>query len=251
MFVTASIPQYRIKEFTQFIRNTLLIVNQHNPAELKVKAQYQELSEICQQLERAYQLTDNSQLSQQLTTLDERRDRAIICLRTLSEGYTRHHKKAQRDAGEQLLECIDTYGSRLYALNYSAETATLKQLLSELQTRPEYQQAVETLQITDVVNEMKQANQAFEKLFVQRLEESIQSVRISNRELMRGATEVYRQLLKHLEAHAILTPSDKYALLVDHLNENIEHFNELIARRKSSPVPELPTVSDTEEATTE
>lgn len=248
MFVAALVFNYRIKEFTQFIRNTLMIVNQHNPTELKVKTQYQELNGLCQQLEKAYELTDNSQLSLQLTQLDERRDQAIICLRTLSEGYVRHPKTAQQEAGKQLLACINRYGNRLYALNYSAETATLKQLLSELQTRPEYQQAIETLQLTDVVNEMKQANQAFEQLFVQRIEETVQSDGLSNRELMRQATEAYRTLLKHLEAHATLTPSNEYQLLIDHLNGNITHFNEIVERRKSTPTSELVTASDSETA---
>ncbi|MEM9671480.1 MAG: DUF6261 family protein [Cyclobacteriaceae bacterium] len=248
MFVTALVFNYRIKEFTQFIRNILIIVNQHNPTELKVKAQYQELDGLCQQLERAYGLTDTSQLSLQLTQLDERRDQAIICLRTLSEGYARHPKTAQQEAGKQLLACINRYGNRLYALNYSAETATLKQLLGELQNRPECQQAVATLQMEVVVNEMKLANQEFEKLFVQRLEESIQSEGASNRELMRQATEAYRKLLKHVEAHATLNPSNEYQLLIDHLNENTEHFNELVERRKSTPTSELVTASDTENA---
>ena len=251
MFVTASIPFYRIKEFTQFIRNTLIIVNQHGPEQLKVKAQYQELNRLCQQLEKAYEQTNNSQLSAQLTELDNRRDQAIICLRTLSEGYIRYPKTAQQEAGKQLLACINSYGNRLYDLNYSAETATLKQLLGELQTRPEYQQAVATLQLEVVVNEMKQANQAFEQLFVQRLEEGIQSGGLSNRELMRQATDAYRELLKHLEAHATLTPSNEYTLLIDHLNENTEHFNEVVERRKSSPASDLITASDTEEAATE
>ncbi len=241
MFTTAAISFYRTKEFTQFIRNTLIIVNQHNPTELKVKGQYQELNGLCQQLEKAYELTDNSQLSLQLTQLDERRDRAIICLRTLSEGYTRYPKAAQREAAEQLLACINRYGNRLYALNYSAETATLKQLLSELQTRPEYQQAIETLQLTDVVNEMKQANQAFEQLFVQRLEETSQSEGPSNRELMRQATEAYRKLLKHIEAHTTLNPSNAYLLLIDHMNENTTHFNEMVERRKNASASELIT----------
>jgi ribosomal protein L20 len=251
MFVAASIPFYRNKEFTQFIRNTLMIVHQQGPEQLKVKAQYQLLNQLCQQLEKAYEQVDNSQLSQQLIELDNRRDQAIVCLRALSEGYLNHPKSTHREAGEQLLACINRYGSRLYALNYTEETATLKQLLGELQTRPECQQATETLQLADVVNEMKQANQAFEKLFIQRIEESVQSEGLSNRELMRKTTDAYRQLLKHLEAHATLTPSNEYQLLADLLNENTSYFNEVVERRKSISTPELVTASDTEETAAE
>ena len=120
-------------------------------------------------------------------------------------------------------------------------------MLSELQTRPECQQAVQTLHLADVVNGMKQANQAFEQLSVQRLEENMRSGGVSNRELMRQTTDAYHQLLKHLEAHATLSPSPEYTLLIDHLSENTEHFNEVVERRKSAPASELISASYTEE----
>ncbi|MGB3587014.1 MAG: DUF6261 family protein [Tunicatimonas sp.] len=248
MFVAASIFNYRIKEFTQFIRNTLMIVNQHNPTELKVKTQYQDLNRLCQQLEKAYEQLDNSHLSLQLTELDNQRDQAVICLRALSEGYTRHPKTTHQEAAAQLLTCIDRYGNRLYALNYTEETATLKQLISELQTRPECVQAVQTLKLEVVVNEMKQANQAFEKLFIQRIEENVQLEGPTNRELTRQAATAYRELLKHLQAHATLNPSNEYRLLTDLLNENTSHFNEVVARRRNNSGSELITASDTKAA---
>ena len=37
MTITPFITRYRIKEFIQFVRNSLMIVSQHNPDQLKVK----------------------------------------------------------------------------------------------------------------------------------------------------------------------------------------------------------------------
>ena len=232
-----------------------MIVSQHGPDQLKVKAQYQGLHQLYQQLENSLQQANTRSLTPQLTQLDAQRDQAIICLRMISEGYTRHPKATQRKAGQLLLACMGRYGNRLYDLNYSAETATLKQLLRDLQTDSECTSAIQALHLEEVVSEMKRANQEFEKLFIQRLEESSQVEVQSTRELIQKITEAYRTLLKHLEAHAILTPSSDYKLLIDHLNENITHFNEMINRRKSSSDteivaydPQSPLASDSERA---
>nr|WKN40252.1 DUF6261 family protein [Tunicatimonas sp. TK19036] len=246
MLISAHVFNYRTKEFMQFIRNTLMIVSQHGPEALQVKAQYQQLNQLYQQMEVSYQQAGTHNLTPQLIQLDEQRDQAIICLRTISEGYTRYPKATQREAGQQVLACIDRYGNRLYSLNYSAETATLKQLLHELQTKPECISALQALHLEDVVKEMKRANQEFEKLFIQRLEEASQAEVQSTREQMRQTTDAYRTLLRHLEAHATLTPSNEYQLLIDHLNENINHFNEMITRRKNNPETTPVAPEDTE-----
>ena len=234
MITTAYLFRYRIKEFTQFIRNTLMIVGQHGPEQLQVKPQYQALNKLYQQLERAY-LPDNvNALSTQLAQLDAARDQAIVCLRMLSDGYSRHPFPTFSEAGQILLATIDKYGSRLYDLNYSAETAVLKKLVYDLQNTTNGVQAVQTLQLEDVVSEIKRVNQEFERQFVRQLEAASQIEGPSVRELVQRTAEAYRTLVKFVEAHATLTPSPEYTLFSHHLNENIEHFNQIVSRRKPS-----------------
>ena len=234
MFTTAYLFRYRIKEFIQFMRNALIIVRQHGPEQLRVKAQYQALSKLYQQLETAYRQTDDNTLTRELAELDTARDRAVVCLRMLSEGYTRHPSAAQREAGQQLLECIDKYGSRLYDLNYSAETTALKKVILDLQNDPACAAALQQLQLEAVVAEIKRANQEFERQFVRYLEESGQTSGPRVRDLVQQTAGAYRTLVEHVGAHALLTPSAAYTLFSHHLNENVEHFNQLVSRRKQA-----------------
>ena len=234
MITTAYLFRYRIKEFVQFIRNTLMIVGQHSPDKLQIKPQYQALNKLHQQLEMAYLPHNTSAMNAQLAQLDATRDRAIVCLRMLSDGYSRHPSPALSEAGQLLLATIDKYGSRLYDLNYSAETAALKKLVYDLQQTPDGVQAVQTLQLEDVVSEIKRVNQEFERQFVRHLEAASQDEGPSVRELVQRTAEAYRTLLKFVEAHATLTPSSEYTLFAHHLNENIEHFNQIVDRRRPS-----------------
>ncbi len=234
MITTAYLFRYRIKEFIQFMRNALMIVSQHGPDQLRVKAQYQALNKLYQQLERAYKQNTDNALTQELSQLDTARDQAIVCLRMLSEGHTRHPNRAHREAGQQVLDCIDKYGSRLYDLNYSAETTALKKVVQDLQADPTCAAAVQQLHLEAVVAEIKRTNQEFERQFVRHLEASGQTGEPRVRELVQQTADAYRTLVEHVGAHALLTPSAEYTLFSHHLNENVEHFNQIVERRKQA-----------------
>lgn len=243
MIATANIFNYRIKEFLQFMRNALMIASQHGPDKLQVKAQYQALNKLYQQLERTYKQNDEDALNQELTQLDAARDQAIVCLRMLSEGYTRHHSDAHRRAGQRVLDCIDKYGSRLYNLNHSAETATLKKIVHDLQADPASTKALQLLNLEATVAEIKRTNQDFERKFVRQLEAASQAEGRRVRDLVQHTADAYRTLVDHVQARALLSPSAEYTLFGHHFSENVEHFNQIVARRKQTA--EAPT----EEAT--
>ena len=232
MINSALLSKYRIKEFIQFISNILLIVKQHGPDKLKVKALYMVLLQNHESLQKAYKQEANNEITSQLARLDEQRDQAIICLRQVCDGYTHHPNKKLKAAGEKIVACIDKYGSKLYHLNYSAETAALKKLAHDLQTNPECINALQAMHMEDVVNEMNTANVKFEKLFVDRLGEFSQDETKSTRALIQLTTDAYKTLMQHVDAHTTLAPSEEYTSLANHINENIEHFNQVVARRK-------------------
>lgn len=238
MITTAQLFNYRIKEFLQFVHNALMIVNQHSPDKLRVKAQYQALNKLYRQLERAYKQNTDQTLTQELRRLDAARDQAVVCLRMISEGYTRHHRAAHRLAGQQILDCIDKYGARLYNLNHNAETVALKKIVADLRADPTGPEALQLLHLEDTVDEMQQANQEFERQFVRHLQLAKLAEGPRMRDLVKQTAEAYRTLVEHVAAHALLSPSSEYTLFGHHFNENVEHFNQIVARRR--PTPEAP-----------
>ncbi|MGB3585472.1 MAG: DUF6261 family protein, partial [Tunicatimonas sp.] len=70
------------------------------------------------------------------------------------------------------------------------------------------------------------------------LEETSKEETQSTRELVQSTSEAYRTLVKHIEAHSTLTPSAEYTLFINHLNENIEHFNQIVERRRLDNIGE-------------
>ncbi|MGD1892179.1 MAG: DUF6261 family protein [Cyclobacteriaceae bacterium] len=246
MIKAASFKNYRIQEFIQFISNTLKIVQRHDPAKLKIEAWVSELTQQHGQLEAAFKQDTFSDITPQLTQLDDERDQAIVCLRKLSEGYTYYPDETLSAAGKKVMECIDKYGNKLYSLNYGAETATLKNLARDLQTDAECVAALKALRLEALVQQMNATNLKFEDLFIERLEESVQYDGKTTKELTQLTTEAYRILVQYISAHALLTPSDKYSSLINLINENIEHYNQLVERRKSSSEAEADTTAESE-----
>ncbi len=251
MIKSASFKNYWIKEFIQFIHNTLMIVSKHNPEKLKLKALHNTLSQHYQELDRLYKQDNSSDITPKLTRLDEQRDQAIICLHSISKGYARHFDEKKAAAGKKLTNCINKHGNRLYHLNYSAETAALDKLIHDLQTNTECVAALQELQLTDLVDIMQQTNTEFDTLFVQRLEQFSLVESVSGTKLMQLTTEAYRTLVQHIEAHAMITPSVGYTLLIKHLNENISHFNKVATRRRSAGEPQEANTEATDEELTE
>ena len=231
MIKSALLKTYRIKEFLQFIGNVLMIVNQHHPDKLKLKTLCHALSLPYEKLQESYKQNPVGDITPQLASLDERRDRAVICLHKVSKGYAHHEDEKKVAASKLITACMAKYGSKLYQLNYSAETATLKNLIRDLQTNAACMAALQELHLAEVVEVMHQANTEFEALFVQRLEQAGQQD--NSKELMQLVANAYRTLVQHIEAHATLNPSQGYTLLIKHMNQNISHFNKVATRRRT------------------
>ena len=232
MINTPLFKNYRIQEFIQFITNILIIVQRHDAARLKIEEVVSTLSQHHEMLKAAYKKDTLSKVTPQLAQLDAVRDQAIVCLRQVCEGYINYPDEKLSAAGKKIVKCIDKYGTRLYKLNYGAETAALKNLVYDLQTDAGCIQALKALHMEALVQQMHTTNLKFEDLFIERLEEYSEYKGKTTRELTQLTMEAYRTLVQYIEANALLAPSQKYTSLIKHLNENINHYNLVVEKRK-------------------
>jgi len=234
MINTAFLTVYRLQEVIQFMKNVRIILKKFDLEKLKLKELFGSFEEKFELLNRAYGTGSTSELTPQLKELDIRRDQAIICLRMMADAFTHHFEENLRDQGRRILNCIDNYGTKLYSLNYSAETAVLNKLYEDFTTTDENSKAIKELKLDAVLQEMNEANQLFEQLFVTRLEETSQDNFRPAKELNKEVIEIYKEMVKLIDAYATIANNKNYGTIIDHLNENIEHFNNIVERRKST-----------------
>ncbi|NJM16270.1 MAG: hypothetical protein HC896_13635 [Bacteroidales bacterium] len=233
MIKHALIFNFRVKEFLQFIANVLMIVEKHVAAKLNLQKVHGELEAVHLKLEAFYKEEKKSDISAALSLLDARRDEAQKCIFGVADSFKFHSNEEKRNAARLILETINKYGQRLYALNYAAETAVLKNLSKDF-NEPGCDAALKLLGIDDSRDEMQEANTAFARLFVERLQEISEKTEDTISGLRQNATQAYELLVKHANAHAILEPSEHHTKFINHFNENIDHFNAIVEQRKKA-----------------
>ena len=93
---------------------------------------------------------------------------------------------------------------------------------------------MDILQLSDWAEELKRANDQFNKAYLARVEEKSQTVQTSTTlELRQTAINSYRDLCKNIEARATLS-TGVYDGLINQLNVLTTKYNQLVDSRKSA-----------------
>lgn len=230
---------YRQSESLQFFEDVATLCNKNNVDKLKIGNQSQQLILINQKLQASFKPDLHSQITEQLSELDQRRDNAVICLRKIADGFINHYDAQKQKAGKTIVQVIDKYGSSLSRMNFQAETSTLTNLGRELISKPELSQAVEEITLTGVVEEMIASNNLFNEKYLLRVQETAANNDEVTSKFILEAVAAYRELTDHIEAHSTLTPSKEYLSLISELNELVNRYNTTVNQRINKPETSL------------
>ena len=234
--------EFRSNEFIQFGNNVVSICDESNPQKLKIQEPLEKLRASLTDLEDIYKISQASAITSKLTELDDRRDNAIIFLRKLGDTFTNHFDEAKQNAGQKLVEVIDKYGTPIYKQNYQAETGSLKNLINELETSSEYREILDLLGGTEMLNEMKTANELFDEKYLLRNSQEVGKDDESFSKRRLEAKNNYRDLVQHIEAWATVTPTDGYTNLIDRFNDLIDRYNKVVKHRSSKETSQEDTL---------
>jgi len=231
MINSVNFKSFRKSESVQFFNDIVTLCTESNPKALNIEAQLSTLNESVNSLNSNFATDRSSEITSDLISLDQRRDKAIICLRMLTEGYINHFDSAKSESAKQLLQAIDKYGSSIARMNYQAETSTLDSLGDELQNDASAVNLVSQLGLGDLVGEMIEANNAFNTRYLDRVKEEAGESELAMGELVKKSVAAYRLLTAHIEAHSTLNPSAELSTLVDRINELTERYNLTVQRK--------------------
>ena len=222
MIGTIYIRMLRMNEFIQFLKNVISICRNNDPAMLKINSRLMPLEESVNSLEDVYKKERGSDLTREITELDDRRDQAFSSFTYIVKGFTFHFEDKKSEAAEKISRVIENYGSSISRQNYQAETATLSNLVNDLESDADVAVAVNTLDLQPLIDEIKSANTLFDKKYLARINEKVEKSEESSVEVRKEAELRYRGLIDLIEAWIEISGPDKYQKLVDLLNELIE-----------------------------
>lgn len=234
MIYSVNFSLFRTSESVQFFNDLVQLCLSNNPESLNIQKPYRQLEQIANSLNAGFKNEKGSDITTELSNLDARRDNAITCLRTITEGFTNHFEPSKQMSAKLLLNTIDKYGKSISRLNYQAETSTISNLAVELQSVNSVKEWVNTLGLDDVVADMLEANNAFNERFLARIREEAEKEQVALGEKIKEAVGTYRVLTAHIEAHATLNPSEELTALMKQLNELIDGYNLLVNQRSNN-----------------
>lgn len=234
MFITILLAKFRNSEFIQFVKNALEIISSKDPEILKVKAQFDPANAVFLKLYNIFKKGRGSDITEELRELDERRDNAYYGITKILDGYTHHCDEDMRDHARLLIESIELYGSSLARLNYQSETSTLESLVKTWERDPRMAEAIEKLNLSAWVTEMKEANTLFNKRFMDRVREQAHNPNETVASLREETKDQVTILLKHLEAYATVSEDPVYDAVIKEINTLAEAYNQTVQDRLTS-----------------
>ena len=235
MINAIELAKLRHGEFLQFVTNFSELVENNNPSELNVLKQHNDFKVAISIFEPLFKKERVNAITQQLILLDERRDKAFTGVNAVINGYLYHFDAAIAHAAKLLADSLQIFGSGIVRQNYTAESATIRKIVTNWESKPALIEALVLLGLINWKDELKLANQTFDLKYLERIDDIGNEASDRLKEKRVETMVVYYELKKHLDANAVLHNTPAYEKTISKLNVLIEMNNNLLNGRLKDP----------------
>jgi hypothetical protein len=231
----------RNDEYFQFMKNTVSLVNANDPVVLNVVTQNNALNTKLTEFDALFKKSTASDLTQEITNLDARRDNALVGINSVINGYLYHFTPGLVQAANKLNDNLKLYGTKIISQNYQAETATITSLVGDWQAKPELTNAVNALNLNEWVAELTEANTLFDTQYLARTQEYGDASPENILSKRNETNASYYDLKSFLESFSVVQPSSANTTTINQLNALIEQYNTLLSNRAAGGESDTPT----------
>lgn len=226
--------KFRISETLQFMTDGLSICEKYQPNQLQFTEKVTVLRNTTQTLNSSFKVDQGSSISAEIIALDQRRDLCFTGIHLCVDAFSYHFIPDIRNAASLILNSIDKYGKNITQLNYQAETSTLKSIIDSWTNDIRLTNALEALNISSWVTELKTVNEQFNKAYLSRVEEKALVPKANTLELRKKTIAAFRDLINNIEARATIALKGEYNPLISELNTLIGKYNSLVDVRRGT-----------------
>lgn len=190
-------------------------------------------------------VVDESRIAQEtesLGNLDTDRDNIATYITTRVTRSKALPIKAERDAGQHLLNVIKPYIG-IARSPREQETAKIRGLVLDLR-KPENAPHVETLGLTNYIDQLEETNEAYDKLSKQRTQNRSINKKESATDLRVKIDSHYDTLTLRAQSFAVAQPSERGTRFVKAINQLIDEtmaaHNQRMGQRKKETTGQIP-----------
>lgn len=214
-------------EHLSLMNDVLALLNEANIEVLNpLKTQ---LSEGVKKAEAAQVQIRKSEHTEGLVALDEIRDKLYrgLVLRVQSEELSKLN--ANQEAAKKIALIINTYGNFVQH-NYQKETTEIQNFIADLKSA-DYTPSVQKIGLTEWVNWLEEANNAFHSRYMERRDEYAAQPVYDVKNIRKELDGTFRKIQETANALAILQTSDALKTFIAKVNVSIGKWKELLAQR--------------------
>lgn len=238
--------RYRNGEYLQYMNDALKIVNDQDSDALVLTEKVTALTSLIVNMESIYKQSLGSELTKEIQALDDRRDTAIKGIQLIAQAYSNHFDAQKVAAANVLLQLFNSYGENITRRNYQEESAVVKSLIGDFETKTKITAAISTLNISDWVDELKVANTTFMNTYVARIKEAAANPSTSLVNHRIEATKAYQELVDLIRAHMILSNNELYGVIYNELVTLAKNYNQVLENRSTNSTTNTEPTSETD-----
>ena len=211
------------------------IVTQNSALVSALSTVWTAFTQAYEAFDEAYAQTRKWAQTEDIETLDTARDQALSAFNAALKSM-QSSPNAQKQTAAKLLMNI----REKYTLNpsdeYMKETTAIAQMIQEMEENLQAEQALTTTGLVDWFQDLKAKNEAFLAKMNERTEAQAGQQKGIVREKRLAAEAAYKNVVKLLNAAAIMEqPADlDYNPVIDRLNAEVEHYRQILARKGTS-----------------
>lgn len=245
--VAANLNNARNAEHFQFHANVLTFATSALAVELKIETLQKTYADLFKREDDLYMQTRAYEETQAMNEKDRERDDLFIYIKQVVAAMLYSPVPEKKIAAQKIEFQMRPYkdaASKPAAENTAQVTNCLQVLESDANTA-----YITALGLTDVLPLLKQANNEFNELYVNRSDVKLGRVSNDNLKSVRSQTdEAYRAMVKAINALWLVNETithdaaqaAKLGSLIDNINALIVQFSETLSRRKAGTKPNIP-----------
>lgn len=216
----------RNRELLQFLADVITACNQHSTEPMKLAAVFLAFSKKTAEFDKCFKIAPGSTITNELIKLDNRRDKCVKGIKSVLVGYRNHYQADKIKAASDLLACMNKYGKRIYSLNYEGETSSISSLINDWKIAS-CVAALTLLNLLEWSSELDISNRLFNDSYMSRVDEAASLPQVKTFESRKEAVDGFLELLKQIEARAVMSEDPIYSSLINSINVLIERYNQI------------------------
>ena len=244
--LTIELLRLRNPEYLQYMLDYLHLLDNNDTALLHVTPQHTLLNTKTNQIEVILKQDTGSDITTRISALDMERDSLLGGLFMTITGLCSHFDPVKKAAAISLRDRLNVYGTatEISRQSLQGETATIRNVVIDLQTIPTYSAALTTLALADWIAQLKVVNDDFNTKYLERTEEIGGQNPDRIKELRIEANALYYQLRDMLMAQAMVAAyAVPFPKAINDVNALNEQYNNTLAQREGYANNEEPPVT--------